>query len=327
MPEAPRRAAPGGLIRTGVLRRLMLAVAVGSLLLAIPPATSAAGSVTLTTPYPAVAVPPGEKVSFKINVETDVPDRVDLSVADVPEGWIASLRGEGFVVDGVQTSGNDPVELTLDVTVPEGAATASGRVVVNARSGAARDSLALDIRVEETAAGQVSLESDFPVIDGAADSTFTFSVRLTNDTAEDLTFSLSATTVAPGWTVEARPSGQAQAASANVTAGGNTTVNVTATPAEGTEAGDYPIVAPGGQPRPDRRSRADGAGHRQLRPQRDHPERRPEHERQRRIDDRPDDRRREHRLGPARERRAFGHGTEWLDGHLRSARHQRPGGC
>ena len=241
MPEAPRRAAPGRLNRTGVLRRLILAVAVGSLLLAIPPATSAAGSVTLTTPYPAVAVPPGEKVSFTMNVATDVSDRVDLSVAEVPEGWTASLRGEGFVVDGVQTTGNDPVELTLDVTVPEGAATGTGRVVVNARSGAARDSLALDIRVEETAAGQVSLESDFPVIDGAADSTFTFSVRLTNDTAEDLTFSLSAIGP-PGWTVEARPSGQAQAASANVTAGGNTTINVTATPAEGTEANDYPIA-------------------------------------------------------------------------------------
>ena len=190
-----------------------------------------------------MAVPPGEKVSFKINVQTDVSDRVDLSVADVPEGWIASLRGEGFVVDGVQTTGNDPVELTLDVTVPEGAA--SRRPAASwSTPGPARPATrsTLDIRVEETAAGQVSLESDFPVIDGAADSTFTFSVRLTNDTAEDLTFSLSATTVAPGWTVEARPSGQAQAASANVTAGGNTTVNVTATPAEGTEAGDYPIV-------------------------------------------------------------------------------------
>ena len=114
MPEAPRRA-PGGLIRTGVLRRLLLAVAVGSLLLAIPPVTSAAGSVSLTTPYPAVAVPPGEKVSFKISVQTDVSDRVDLSVADVPEGWIASLRGEGFVVDGVQTTGSKPVELTLEL--------------------------------------------------------------------------------------------------------------------------------------------------------------------------------------------------------------------
>jgi uncharacterized repeat protein (TIGR01451 family) len=240
MPEAPRRAAPGRLIRTAVLRRLILAGAVGSLLLAIPPATSAAGSVSLTTPYPAVAVPPGEKVSFKINVRTDVSDRVDLSVAQVPEGWIASLRGEGFVVDGVQTTGNDPVELTLDVTVPEDAAAGTGRVVVNARSGAARDSLTLDIRVEEGAAGEVALSSDFPVIEGAAGASFSWSVRLTNDTAEDLTFSLSATGPA-GWDVQARPTGQAQAASANVTAGGNTTINVTTTAPDGIEAGDYPI--------------------------------------------------------------------------------------
>jgi uncharacterized membrane protein len=197
--------------------------------------------VSLTTPYPAVAVPPGEKVSFKINVQTDVSDRVDLSVADVPDGWIASLRGEGFVVDGVQTTGTKPVELTLDVTVPDGAAAGTGRVVVNARSGAARDSLSLDIRVEEGAAGEVSMSSDFPIIEGAAGATFTFSVRLNNDTAEDLTFSLSATGPV-GWDAQARPSGQSQAASANVTAGGNTTVNVTATAPDGTEAGDYPIT-------------------------------------------------------------------------------------
>src|SRR4026209_2506454 len=118
MPEAPRRAAPGGLGRTGGVGPLLVAVAVGSLLLAIPPATSAAGSVSLTTPYPAVAVPPGEKVSFKISVQTDVSDRVDLSVADVPEGWIASLRGEGFVVDGVQTTGSKPAEPTLQLPAP-----------------------------------------------------------------------------------------------------------------------------------------------------------------------------------------------------------------
>ena len=84
MPEAPRRAAPGGWFSRGASPPDP-AVAVGSLLLAIPPATSAAGSVTLTTPYPAVAVPPGEEVSFTINVQTDVSDQVDLSVADVPK--------------------------------------------------------------------------------------------------------------------------------------------------------------------------------------------------------------------------------------------------
>ena len=77
--------------------------------------------------------------------------------------------------------------------------------------------------------------------ESSAGANFTFSVRLTNDTAEDQTFSLTATGPA-GWDVEARPSGQTQAASANVTAGGNTTINVTATAPEGTEAGDYPIA-------------------------------------------------------------------------------------
>jgi uncharacterized membrane protein len=213
---------------------------VGSLLLALPPATSAAGSVQLSTPYPAVVVPPGEKVSFKINVSTDVSDRVDLRVTQAPEGWTTSLRGEGFVVDGVQTTGNDPVELTLDVTVPEDAPAGTSRVVVAAEAAPARDTLALDIRVEENAGGQVTLSSDFSTIEGAAGANFTFSVRLTNDTAEDQSFALTATGPA-GWTVEARPSGQTQAASANVTAGGNTTINVTATAPEGTEAGDYPI--------------------------------------------------------------------------------------
>ena len=240
MPEAPRRAAPGGFIRSTVLRRLTLAMVVGSLLLALPPATSAAGSVQLSTPYPAVVVPPGEKVSFTINVRTDVSDRVDLEVADAPEGWATSLRGEGFVVDGVQTSGNDPVELTLDVTVPEDAAAGTSRVVVAAEAAPARDTLPLDIRVAEDAGGQVTLSSDFSTIEGAAGANFTFSARLSNDTAEDQSFSLTATGPA-GWDVQARPSGQSQAASANVTAGGNTTINVTATAPEGTEAGDYPI--------------------------------------------------------------------------------------
>ena len=241
MPDSSRRAAPGGLTRSALIRQLALAGAVASLLLAIPASTSAAGSVTLSTPYPAVAVPPGEKVSFKLSVRTDVSDRVDLTVADVPDGWIASLRGEGFVVDGVQTSGDDPVELTLDVTVPEDAAAGTGRVTVRAESGPASDSLNLDIRVEETAAGQITLESDFPVLQGSADDDFKYTMRLRNDTAEDQVFTLQATGPA-GWQVEARPSGQSQAASATVTAGSSTTISVTATPPDNVAAADYPIA-------------------------------------------------------------------------------------
>lgn len=242
MPEAsPWRSAPGDSNRRSSLRRIVLAIAIGSLLVAIPPSAMAAGSVTLSTPYPAVAVPPGEKVSFEINVRTDVSDRVDLTVDAVPEGWTAVLRGEGFVVDSVQTQGDDPVTITLDVTVPDGATAGSQRVTVSARSGGARDTLDLDLRVEETAAGQVTMESDFPELQGAAGSTISYSVRLTNDTAEDLTFALQASGP-PGWTVEASPSGQAQAASVIVEAGANSTINVSVDVPEGAPAEAYPIT-------------------------------------------------------------------------------------
>jgi uncharacterized membrane protein len=223
------------------LRRIVLAFAIGSLLVAIPPSAMAAGSVTLSTPYPAVAVPPGEKVSFEVNVRTDVSDRVDLSVDAVPEGWTAVLRGEGFVVDSVQTQGDDPVTITLDVTVPDGATAGSQRVTVSARSGGARDTLNLDLRIEETAAGQVTMESDFPELQGAAGSTISYSVRLTNDTAEDLSFALQGSGP-PGWTVEATPSGQAQAASVIVEAGANSTINVSVDVPEGAPAEAYPIT-------------------------------------------------------------------------------------
>jgi uncharacterized membrane protein len=242
MPDAsPRRPAPGGLTRSSSFRRFVLAIATGALLAAVPPSAMAAGEVTLSTPYPAVAVPPGEKVSFEISVRTDVGDRVDLSVEEVPADWIATLRGEGFVVDSVQTQGDDPVSITLDVTVPDGAAAGTQRVRVSARSGSARDTLDLDLRVEETAAGQVTFASDFPELEGAAGSTISYSVRLTNDTAEDLTFSLQASGP-PGWSVEASPSSQAQAASVIVEAGADSTINVSVDVPEGAPAETYPIL-------------------------------------------------------------------------------------
>ena len=62
------------------LSRLAVALVVGGLIAAIPPAAAAAGRVTLTTRYPAVAVAPGSKVTFEIGIRTDVSDRVDLSL-------------------------------------------------------------------------------------------------------------------------------------------------------------------------------------------------------------------------------------------------------
>ena len=202
----------------------------------------AADAITLTTPYPAVAVAPGSNVNFDISVTTDSAGRVDLAVAGAPAGWTAVLRGGGFTVDGVETDGSTATKVTLNVTVPADAAAGTQRLDVRGvTASGASATLPVDIRVSPSAAGDVTLTTDVPQLKGASDATFRFTLTLTNDTPDELTFSVIATGPA-SWTVDAQVGSQAQAASVVVAAGANTTVTVNAKPAADTAAGAYPIA-------------------------------------------------------------------------------------
>jgi len=201
----------------------------------------AADVITLTTPFPGVAAAPGSSVTFEISVKLNPAGRVNLTVAGAPETWDAVLRGGGFEVDGVETDGVTATKVTLNVDVPADAAAGTTRITVRgvAASGASA-TLPVDIRVSPTAAGDVTLTTDVPLLKGASDATFPFTLTLTNDTPDDLPFSVAATGPA-GWTVTATVGSQAQAASVVVKAGANTTVSVSAKPSADAAAGTYPI--------------------------------------------------------------------------------------
>jgi uncharacterized membrane protein len=225
-------------ILAGIVVPATLAIALGQ---GLVPGVLAASSLTLTTPYPAVVVGPGTKVSFDLSVKTSPAARVDLSVSGAPGGWTATLFGGGFVIDAVQTNGTDAATARLDVSVPSGA-TGSGRIVVKAIAGGQSVDLPLDIRVEAQAAGDVTLTPDAPSKIGSASSTFTFNLTLDNGTAQDLTF--AATAQGPdGWTTDATLTGLTQAASAIVKAGSTAGITVTAKPPNNVAAGKYEVDA------------------------------------------------------------------------------------
>jgi uncharacterized membrane protein len=222
--------------------RLGLAASiVGLAILAGAPAMSAATSITLSTPFPAVAVAPGSSPSFDVSITTATPGRVALKVGTVPTGWTAVLRGGGFTIDGVESAGATATKITLNVSVPADATAGTQRIDVTGSAGGASTTLSLDIRVAPNAAGDVKLTTDTPQLKGSSDATFPFTLTLTNDTPEDLPFSAVASGPA-GWTVTAVVGSQAQAASVVVKAGTSTTVAVSAKAAAGTPAGDYKIT-------------------------------------------------------------------------------------
>lgn len=231
------------LARAG-LTRAATALAVGSLLFGVfAPAVAADDGLEITTQYPAVAVAPGSKVSFDLTVASTRTGTVALALEGVPAGWTATLHGGGFVVDGVAVTASKDAEARLDVSVPGDAAATTQTIRVTGSQPGARDVLAISIRVNAEAAGDITLTTTNPVLTGASNATFPFSLTLRNDTAQDVTVSATGSVPDhPDWDVEAKIAGSEQAASTVVTAGSTTTINVTVTPAENAAAGQY-IVA------------------------------------------------------------------------------------
>lgn len=228
------------------LNRTSMVIALLAILAMTLPSTSAvAQAVQITTPFPAVSVEAGKTVTFNIDVTTGARQRVGLEIIEVPPNWQATLRGGGFVVNGVtagpSSTEDPPPELQLEVRIPPDAQKADYRVVVRATAGTATETLVLDIKVAEVAAGAVTLTPEFPSLRGAADQPFRFNFTLTNNTPETSTFDLNATGP-EGWTVSARPSGQTQASTVRVEGGQNTQVEVEADPPDDATAGTYEVT-------------------------------------------------------------------------------------
>ena len=219
-----------------LLASIGLATIVGATL---APAALAATTLELTTPFPVVTVSPGSKVSFDLSVKTSTAGRVDLAVAGAPAGWTAVLHGGGFIVGAVQTDGKTAASVRLDVSVPD-SATGTSHLVVTASGLGLTTTLGLDVKVEAQS-GEVTLTTDTPSKIAAANATFTFNLTLSNNTPQDLTFSVDAQGP-DGWTVTAELAGQAQVATAVVKAGETSNVSVTANPPDGATAATYPIT-------------------------------------------------------------------------------------
>ena len=224
---APRRTVPATIL------------AIVALTVLGPPAL-AAGTLSVTTPYPSIVVGPGSKATFAVTVKTSTAARVNLALSGAPSGWTASLRGGGFEVQAVQTNGTDATSVSVDVTVPD-TATGSAKIVLTATGLGETVTLPLDVKVDAAAAGDVTMTTQVPSQKGTANSTFTFNLNVQNSTAQDLTLSVSAEGP-DGWTVDAKLSAESQAASAVVKAGSSSGVTVTADPPSGVTAGSYPIT-------------------------------------------------------------------------------------
>lgn len=226
-------------VRTG-----LVAAGVVLTLITIPLSATAqeASGVDLSSPFPGVVVEPGDTASFDVRVHSDTRRTIDLSVSGLPDTWDASIRGGATDVSRVTAGpGGEEASVDIDVIVPLAAPEGDQTLQVVADWGGQRSVLDLLVTVRADAGGEVLLVPEFPGLRGPADATFTFSVEVENQTAEEVQLELIASGP-EGWRVDARPSGESQASTVTVDTGGRQRVTVEARPPITVDSGDYEIV-------------------------------------------------------------------------------------
>ncbi|MFD0962299.1 COG1470 family protein [Paenibacillus chungangensis] len=204
--------------------------------LAVPKA-AAAGDLALFTPYLELYAEPGESIHYSIEVinSGDTTQMADIGFRGEGNDWAYELTAGSRIVRQIAVKSNSAQTLSLRLDVP--LEVEKGEYRFTAAAGSA--SLPLKVYVSEKGTYRTAWEAEQANVQGHADSSFTFSTTLRNQTAEEQTYSLDAG-IEPGWEVRFK-SGGSNVASVTIDPNGSQSISVEVAPPDRVEAGTYAI--------------------------------------------------------------------------------------
>ena len=148
----------------------------------------------LFTKYPSEVIGVGEVVTLSLDLHTDIQAQiVNLSLDNIPDGWDASFRGSGHIVDSVFVQPSTDATVDLHVQPPADAAPGTYDFNVIAKSNDYQSELPVALTVEEKAPASLAFDVTLPSVRGNPSTTFRYDASLRNDGDADLTVDLSAT--------------------------------------------------------------------------------------------------------------------------------------
>jgi len=206
-------------------------------------AALSADSLTLYTPYTRISVPPGESITYSIDVINNSKEirNVAVYIAGMPKGWNYVLKSGTWNIGQLAILAGQKQTLSLKVDVPlkVNKGTYRFRIV------AGEDySLPLVVVVSE----QGTFETEFTTqqfnMEGHANSNFSFTAKLKNSTTEKQLYALRAN-AQRGWIVTFKAN-YIQATSVEVEPNATQDINIEINPPDNIEAGTYRIPVSAG---------------------------------------------------------------------------------
>ncbi len=195
------------------------------------------GGLTIFAQYPVQEIGIGDTVSIELKLTTNTPQIARLELQNLPDGWNASFRGGGRVVQAVYAQPDQENTVDLRIEPPADVSSGTYRFTVVARGDNGNAQLPLELIVQDKLPPRLTFDVDLPTLRGSPDTTFRFNATLRNEGDEDLEVSLSAD--APqGFQVDFQTGGQ-DVTSFPLGANESKTLNIEARPFAGVPAGAY----------------------------------------------------------------------------------------
>lgn len=148
----------------------------------------------LYTPYPSQSVRLGETINLPITLKgyNLPPQTVQVRVAELAQGWKASLLGGGRVVGAVYVLPDGEQSLSLRLEPPQNVRPGTYRFRLVAEGSGVRAELPLALTLGQVLPKRLTLETELPVLKGTPTASFRYRVTLRNESDQDLLVNLEA---------------------------------------------------------------------------------------------------------------------------------------
>jgi len=244
-----------------LLYRMALAASIAALILFFATATVGAAEdarakadrpdrgISLIPEYTQLLIPVGENVRLDLTVANRGrrDENVLLALTSVPKGWRAAIKGGQFAVSGVPVASEKSRTLTFTAEPEKGLPPGTYRFELEGASEdrALKVAQTLVVTAEErhgTARGELQVATSYPILRGPTDSSFEFSLDVSNKSEVDRLVNLAAE-VPTGWELNIKPAYESkQISSLRIRAGASQTVALEIKPSHDATAGEYPVL-------------------------------------------------------------------------------------
>ena len=197
----------------------------------------------LMTDYPAVTVRPGTISTIPLRLQNYglAPERYQLSVAGVPQGWTATLLGGGQPVAAAMPAPDSSVALQLRLDVPANAAMDAQTVTIKAEGQGNQVSLPLAVSLAKELPAKLSVQSKLPSLRGSPKSNFEYALTIKNDSGRNVVASFTAAAPQNFETSFTEAYGSQELSSIPIDAGQSKDIKLKVRPPSTVDAGHFPV--------------------------------------------------------------------------------------